>query len=65
MLRGERKNWHAFVTSGDQARNQVGGAWTRVAQHDRDFSSRFVEALGHVHACGFMPDWHETDVVRV
>ena len=53
------------MPGGDQPRNQVGGARSRVAEHDGDLPGRLIQALCHVHAAGFVADRYEADAIRI
>jgi transposase len=40
--------------------HEIALAWPQERQKKKEDAT-----ICQVHACGFMPDWHETDVVRV
>ena len=61
VLRGNREHRHTFMTRRDQPGYQIGGARSRIAEHDGDLAGGFIEPLGHVHAGGLVADGNESN----
>ena len=65
MLRGEDDDGNTFVARGDHAGEEICGAGTGIAEHDRDLAAGLIESLGHVNGGGLVANRNESDAVVV
>jgi hypothetical protein len=63
VLGGDGQHRHALVASGDHARQQVGRARARVAQHHGRRTGRLEDAFRHVRARRLVADRDEADAL--